>query len=156
MGDRQAQLHCRQGAGQGRIGVAIDDDHIGLHRNHDRLERRQHPPRHLAVAAAMNAEMARRRGDGELAEENIGHVVIEVLAGMDHDFSGARFSGDGAAQHRRLDELRPRTDDRQDAQRHVRSIAASGRFDRGGRHLGSHAPAQQIEQDEDPLVVRDR
>src|ERR1700736_6328830 len=70
------------------------------------------------MAAAMDAEMAGRRGNAKLSEEDVRHFGVDMLAGMDHRLGQVRSLGNGAADRRRLNELRPSADDGDETQRH--------------------------------------
>ena len=57
----------------------------------------------------MNAEVNPRRCDPELIEEDLRHVGVEMLTGVDQKF-GVTSSAQGATNRRGFDELRPSAD----------------------------------------------
>ena len=74
-----------QGAGQGRIDVADDDDPIRTRRVAQPLVGDHHAAGLLRVAAAAHAEVMIRIGQTQIAEERIGHIGVVVLTGMHQD-----------------------------------------------------------------------
>lgn len=109
------ELHCGEGAGQGRIGVAVNQDGCRLLFEQDCFQSLQHARSHGAVCSARYTEVERRRGNAEFGKENVRHVVVKVLPGMDeHFFKDTRCRQD-ATNGGGLDELRPSPHDGQDA-----------------------------------------
>ena len=100
------------------IGIAVDDHPVRLFRKQHRLDRDQHSPGHLAMAAAIDIELVRRRRNIQFPEKHVRHVVVEVLTGMDHHFLETVGVTDGAAYCSCLDELRARTDNGENLERH--------------------------------------
>jgi len=66
----------------------------------------------FTVRAAAHIQVDLRRGNAQIAEKDIGHFIIVVLAGMDEDFSMA--TADGFGHRRGLNELRTRPNDGHD------------------------------------------
>lgn len=117
------QFDRRQGAGEGGVGIAMDQDPVRPFVQEARLDGLQHAPGHGAVVEAGDAQVVSRLGDVELLEEDVRHVGIEVLAGVDDDLvdrlalAGRLHLGimgaDGAADGCGLDELGAGADDGQ-------------------------------------------
>jgi hypothetical protein len=118
MSNRNVKLRCREGARQRRIGIAINDNPIGLFRFHDRLDRDEHPSRHFAVVTPVDVKIVLRRGYTQFIEEYVRHISIEVLAGMHHNLGESFGFPNRPTERGRLDELRAGTDGRQDFQSH--------------------------------------
>jgi len=108
--DRNRKLRCGKSARQSGVRVAINENGIGLLGDEGFLDCCQHAPRHRAVAAAMNVEVTAGWRNPEFREEYLGHVGVEVLAGMDEDFLEARMGTHGARKRKGLDELRSRAE----------------------------------------------
>jgi hypothetical protein len=89
VGHRYAQLRTRQRAGQRRVRVAVDEQHVGLLGGDQRLERRQHPRRLRGVGSAAEVEMMVGTRELELVEEDSRELVVVVLAGVDEHFARA-------------------------------------------------------------------
>ena len=83
MGHRQVHLHRREGAGNGRIGVAVNEHPVWVHVLKHRIKLLEHPAGHDAVGAASYTKMQVRVRDPELDEEGIRHVDVVMLPGMD-------------------------------------------------------------------------
>ena len=110
MRDRDAQLRRGERARERRVRVAVHEYGVGRLAQQQRFERHQHAPRHVAMAAAVNAEMMGRRVHRELVEENRRHAGVEVLARM-HDPLLDMLDGAHRARNRaRLDELGARAE----------------------------------------------
>lgn len=115
MGDGNVEFYGGEGSGESGIGVAIDEDEIGLVLREDLLDGFEHFAGLGAVGAGTDAEIVIGRGDLQLFEENAGHVVVVMLARVDEDFldaGGAECSADDGS----FDELRARSDDGDDFQ----------------------------------------
>lgn len=71
---------------------------------------------HAAADANAGVDVAEViiRGDVELIEEDIRHVGVKMLAGVDDDFPETLVSSDGTADGGGLDELRPGAEDGED------------------------------------------
>ena len=57
-------------------------------------------------AAAVDVELVDERLHAQFVEEDVGHVGVEMLARVDHDFRQFRVLGNGGGDDARLDELR--------------------------------------------------
>ncbi len=114
MGNRYLKFGGRQGAGQRRIGIAIDQDGIGLFGHQHGFDAFGHTARHRAMAQTMDIQMISRPGNRHLLEKNVRHAGIEMLTRMEDFLLYPRMGRDGAADHGGLDELRPRADDSDD------------------------------------------
>ncbi|KAG1165114.1 hypothetical protein G6F35_018963 [Rhizopus arrhizus] len=80
------QLGGHQGAGQRRVGVAVDQDRVRTFVLHDAFQFDQHAAGHLAVAASVYVQLMLGLLHAEFVEEHIRHVGVEVLARMDQHF----------------------------------------------------------------------
>ena len=92
----------RTGAGGGRVRVAVDEHPVGPLALDDGPDR----PRHGVDVGGTEVEPVRRRGDGELVEENLRHRWIPVLAGVQYRLVDARLP-ERHGERCRLDELWP-------------------------------------------------
>ena len=81
--DRNPRLCPGQRAGQGRVGVTVDEHRVRSDLLDHRLERCQLASCLGGVRAARDAQLAVRSGDAELCEEHRAQVVVEMLAGVD-------------------------------------------------------------------------
>ena len=104
VGDRDAELGRCHRPGQGRVGVPEDEHQLRSDLEQGGLEGLDHPARHPAVRARSDAEVPVGRGDAQLVEEGLRHLVVVVLAGVDEHF--AHPPAQGAREGGRLDELR--------------------------------------------------
>src|SRR5262249_16944553 len=127
MGNCNMQLSRCQCTGHRRVSVAVDDHHVGLLRDHYELELFQHSTRHCAVAKATDLEIVDRFGNVELLEEHLRHQWIEVLTSMDEDLCNA-FTPQRTTHGRRLDELRPCTDDCENARHSGQGLQSQYNF----------------------------
>ncbi len=101
----QPQLGCGQCAGQRGVRVAVHQHPIRLLGQQHLLQADQHVSRLPAVAARPDAQRVVGPGHAELLEEEIGHLAIVVLAGVNQHLGVGL--AEGAADGRSLDELRP-------------------------------------------------
>ena len=85
VGDRQVQLHRGEGAGQRRVGVAVDQHPVGALLVEHGVERGEHGAGLHAVAARADAEVDVRVRDAQVGEEDVGHARVVVLAGVHDD-----------------------------------------------------------------------
>ena len=108
-----AQLHGGQPAGERRVRVPVHEHRAGLLLDHELLEHAQHLAGLPAVTAGADPEVEVGCRDAELLEEDVGHTVVVVLTRVDEDLIVPL--AQGAAYRRRLDELRPGSDDREDS-----------------------------------------
>ena len=111
--DRDAALGGGERTGERRVGVAVDEHHVGLELGQYRLQRSQHPRGLLGVRARAGAQLAIRRGNAELVEEDLRQLVVVVLARV-HDQLLVVLAQE--PRHRGgLYELRAVADDREDS-----------------------------------------
>lgn len=104
-----------EGSGESGVGIAIDEDEIGLILRENLLDGFEHFAGLRAVGAGTDAEIVIGRGDLQLFEKDAGHVVVVMLAGVDKDFLDAG-GAECSADHGCFDELRARSDDGDDFQ----------------------------------------
>ena len=79
------ELRRRQRGGEGGVRVAVRHDDIGAAAREDLFEAGQHLAGLAPVAPWPHAEIERGGGNRELVEEDVGHVSVVVLAGVDDD-----------------------------------------------------------------------
>ena len=103
-------------AGQSRVGVTVDQHPVRLFFEENLLHRLQHAPGHGAVLSAGYLQVVFRVGNVQLFEEDLGHVFIVMLAGMNQNFSNpvGKLVANDTGNGRSLDELGPRADDGDD------------------------------------------
>ena len=121
------QLGSRQRPGQRGVGVAVHQHPIGLFLLNQRFDVLQHAPGHRAVAKAGNAKIMMRLGDVQLLEEDVRHIGIEMLPGMNDDLFDVIARLDGTADGGGLNELRTGAEDGEDFHRlYLAAIPAAG------------------------------
>jgi hypothetical protein len=113
VGDRQVHLHGGQRAGDGGVGVAVDEHPVGLLAVQHRVERREHRAGLHAVAAGADAEVDVGVRDAEAGEEDVGEVRVVMLPGV-HDDVLVLSPGEGRGDGRELHQLRTGPDDADD------------------------------------------
>jgi len=91
------------------VTVAVDDHESRAHREELRLERGHHGGRLLGVAPRSHTEVHVRLGQVQLGEEDLGHVVVVVLPGVDEALLDG-VVGESGDHRRRLREVRARPD----------------------------------------------
>ncbi len=138
--------------GQRRIDVPRDEHQVRLRLGDHRLEPLDDAGDLLRVRPGACAEEVVRLPERELVDEHLRHLVVVVLARMDeHVLEIVRPAAQLAYDRRRLHEVRPRADDRQDPgpDRHERRMiesrfrltsAWSGVFSR----LAPHTPEREF------------
>ncbi len=104
MGHRDVQLHRRQGSRQRGIGIAIDHQQRRLFRQQHLFDLFGHPAGHGPMRKGVDAQVIGRFRDFHLPEEDFGHVVVEMLPGVDQYLPDAGLLK-RPAQRRRLDKL---------------------------------------------------
>jgi len=123
VGHRDVQLGRGQRAGERAVGVAVDHDQVGLLLEKYLLCPFKHLPGLGGMGARSDTEMIVRRLQTKLIEEDLGHLVVVVLASVDQDFLNrviwivlvvALYCPEDGSQ---LDKLRPSTDDVHDLHR---------------------------------------
>ena len=109
--DRDVQLGADQRAGQRGVRVAVDEQPVRLLLDRDGLDARQHRPGLHPVPARADLQVGVRRGDVELAEEQVRHRFVVVLAGVEQEL--LVLAAKGLRNGRGFDELRSRADHRE-------------------------------------------
>ena len=115
-------LAGRVRAGQRRVGIAHDDHPIGPLAL-DRLADRR---RHRYRVGRPQVEPVARLGQFELVVEDLRHLGVPVLPGVEADLFDCRLAI-REREGRRLDELRPVSNDRENAHAALRYAALPGR-----------------------------
>ena len=102
MCDRDVELDGRERARERRVDVARDDHEVGLLRFDHGGDARERTRCLLRMAARADPEEDVRLGHPELAEEDVGHLLVVVLSGVDEDEPvvrcGVAESADAAAR----------------------------------------------------------
>ena len=128
VGDRDVELDRGERAGERRVHVAGDDDHVRAPLEQHLLDADERLRGLLAVRAGADAEEHVGLGQAELAEEDVGHLRVVVLAGVDErDLDSGLL--ERAMDGRRLHEVRARADHERDvsgARRHRGSVQSAG------------------------------
>ncbi len=107
--DRDLSLGGGQRARQRRVRVAVDEHQVGALARQQALERLEHARGLGRVGAAAELEVVLGPRQAELGEEDLGELLVVVLAGVDQHL--LRFLAQPVGHRRRLDELRPVPDD---------------------------------------------
>ena len=107
--DGHPRVLARLRAGEGRVGVPIDQHRVGLDLGDQVLQCAEHPGRLGLVRPAADAKFPVRFRETELGEEDLRKRIVVVLTRVDQDLlvlfpQQPRDSGS-------LDELRPVADD---------------------------------------------
>ena len=126
--DRDVQLGGRECAGEGGVGVAVDEDAIGLLVEDDPFDRLEHPSGLGTVRARTDLEVMPGSRHPEFLEEHVRHPGVVVLAGVDEAL-GDPLGRQCLRHDRRLHELGAGADDGENASlgRHPREgIGPSG------------------------------
>lgn len=111
MCDGNVQLGGHEGAGQRRVGIAVDQNAVGAQGFQHRFELLKHGACHRPMPTAMDLQIVVGLLDAQLGKEDVGHLGIEMLAGMDQYFSDRAGLGERLADRSYLDELRSGADD---------------------------------------------
>ena len=82
--DRYMEFGGRQRAGKRRVRIAIDEHPVGLSVENLLLNLGEHFPCHFAMRTAADVQIHNRGWNAHLPEEDVAHVAIVVLAGMDN------------------------------------------------------------------------
>ncbi len=109
VGHRNMQLDGCQGSRQRGIGIAVDHHGRRLPGQKHLFDLLGHTARHGPMAERVDTQMVGGFRNSHLPEEDIGHIVIEMLPGMNQHF-GDSSRAEGTAQRRRLDKLGSRPD----------------------------------------------
>ena len=114
MGDPQSQLGGHERDGERGVDVAGDHHYLGVLAQENRLDLHHHLRGLLRVRAAARSEVHVRLGHAQILEEDVGHLRVVMLAGVDqhlpHALALAQLGEDG----RHLHEIGPGADDVKD------------------------------------------
>ena len=113
MEDRDMDLGSGHRAGQGGIGVAVQEDTVEAVRLQHLFDALDHAGRLDPMAPGADAQVVIRLRNAQFVEEDLGHVRIVMLSRMEDpllDLMGELIPH-GAGDRGRLDDLRPRPDD---------------------------------------------
>jgi hypothetical protein len=91
------QLRRSQRTSKRGIGIAVDQHPVRLLLLDQCFDTLEHATGHGAMAQAVNTEVVVRARDVKLFEENIGHPLVEMLAGVNDDFVDIVARADDAA-----------------------------------------------------------
>ena len=83
VGDGNVELRRGKCAGQCGVGIAVDQDPIGLFLDEDFLDSGKHLSCLRTVRPGADGQVVFRLGDFEFAEKDSGHAVVIVLTGVD-------------------------------------------------------------------------
>ncbi len=133
VGHGEVQLGGCQGGGQGGVGVPEDHDQVGGLGHQDLFDLLQHPAGHGPVAGAAHAQVVVRGRQLQLLEEDLRHVLVVVLAGVDH--AGPAEARQEAGQRGQLYELGSGSDHQRQASHSGTSVSVDVR--RGSRNWAS-------------------
>ena len=114
-----AEFGAHQRGGDGRIHVAIDHDQRRLRLRYDGLEVADDGGGLLRMRARAGLQVEVGHGHRQLLEEDVGHVDVVMLSGVNQDLAHEGISGKGANEGRRLHEVGPRAYDVTDRDRHT-------------------------------------
>ena len=110
VGHRDVQLDGRQGRGQRRVRVPVDQDPVRGQGRQGLIERSEHRPGLGAVPARAHTQVDIGRRDPQVGEEDVGEHRVVVLPGVDDDVLHPG-SSHGVGDRGELDELGPGPDD---------------------------------------------
>ena len=110
MGDGQVQFHRGERAGEGRVGVAVDEGPVRPVGVEDALQRGEHAAGLDSVRPAAHSEVDIRVGDPQIGEEGLRHQRVVVLARVGDDMLHAG-RGERGGDRGELDELGAGADD---------------------------------------------
>ena len=114
VGDLEVHLHRGEGAGEGGVGIAVDEGPVGLVLLEDLIHPGEHRAGLAAVGAGADGEVHVRCRDPQVREEDVAHRGVVVLSGVDDDvFDIVPLCG-GIRDRGELDELWACAHDRQD------------------------------------------
>jgi len=114
-----AELCRRQGGRQCRIGVAVGNHHVGFLVEVDPIELGEHGTGLHAVGTRPYSEVGDWFRQFELGKEQLRHLVVVVLTGVDEGTGDVGSCRDLASQRSRLHELGPGSDNRDGLQWHI-------------------------------------
>ena len=114
VGDLEVHLHCGEGAGEGGVGVAVDEGPVRLVLLEDLVHPGEHRAGLAAVGAGTDGEVHVRCRDPQVREEDVAHRGVVVLSGVDDDVLDVVPLRGGIRDRGELDELWARTHDGQD------------------------------------------
>ena len=106
------QLHRRERRGQRGVRVAVHEKRVRRFGKEDLFDLDEHAPGHLPVRSAGYAKIIVRPGDSHLLKEDVRHIGVIVLTGVDKNLPV--FAPESARTGRSFDKLRPGSDDGND------------------------------------------
>lgn len=147
VGEGDAELARHEGSGHGGVDVAVDDDEVGAALGEELLEGDHHLGRLGAVRAGTDTEIDVGLGDAQLAEEDVRHLVVVVLAGV-HEQLLDVVSGQGLEDRGGLGEVGTRTGDVHNKGSHVSPSLSGGTYSQSVCHgrPGPSAPTRRTAQ----------
>ncbi|KAF5047213.1 hypothetical protein DSECCO2_462840 [anaerobic digester metagenome] len=110
VGHGDVEFRGREGAGEGRVRVPVDEDHVRVPLLDHALDPDEHRARLLGMAPGADPEVMIGDRDLQLLEEDVRHPRVVVLARVDQHLVVPL--PEPAREWCALDELRSRPDDR--------------------------------------------
>ena len=83
--ERDARARRREGRGERRVGVPVDEHRVGLLLVECAADGIEHAREELVLGAAVEVERPGPPDVGEVREQQLRHLVVVVLAGVDRD-----------------------------------------------------------------------
>ena len=113
MEDRDMDLGSSHRTGQGGIGIPVQENTVKPFRQQHLFDSLDHAGRLDPMAPGADAQVVIRLRNAQFVEEDLGHVRIVMLPGMEDPFLDlvGKLFPHGAGDRGRLDDLRPRPDD---------------------------------------------
>ena len=106
------QLHRRERRGQRGVRVAVHEKRVRRFGKENLFDLDEHASGHFAMRSAGDAEVIVRPGDSHLLKEDVRHIGVIVLTGVDKNLSV--FAPESTRTGRSFDKLRPGSDDGND------------------------------------------
>ncbi len=119
---RDGRIRGCLGTREGRVRVPVDEHDVRRFLRDSLCDRRPH----LRDVGRAQVEAVPRFREAELRDEDLGHRVVPVLPGVQHDLLDLRLAERGR-ERCRLDELRPVSDDGEDLHAAGNTTARPGR-----------------------------
>ena len=126
--DRDAALGRREGGGERRVHVSGDEDDVRLDLQQQRFETRDNTRRLLSVRPRADAEKVIGLADAEVLEEDLGHLSVVVLSGVnEHQVEGVGMAAELGHDRGHLHEVRPSAYDRENRSSFPHAMVSSRR-----------------------------